>query len=178
MSDTYRLQKQVDVLQGMVDKESKKAEEMQHEIREEVIRELSGKMNQNADIATLREEYQRREETTKRLCAKARDELMRLRNEKASLEDSLARSIQYIQDMKHSQASLDTGVENAIEIVATPREAKSSRNKNAALTLNDIDDFCAPFLDATPDPKSCNDIGSELDQILSSIEAQLKPKSW
>ena len=148
-------------------------------------------MNKNADIADLQEKCHKREESMEKLeklCAKARKDLLHLMDQKKFLEGSLERSIQYIKDLKQSQEVLDAEAMDAIELVATtptsPRNSHHLKGSRMCVrfhdnTMNDLDAICAPIIESTSHikmagpPKSCKDLGSELDALLTSIETQL-----
>eukprot|EP00578_Thalassiosira_sp_NH16_P006205 CAMPEP_0181119260 /NCGR_PEP_ID=MMETSP1071-20121207/23514_1 /TAXON_ID=35127 /ORGANISM="Thalassiosira sp., Strain NH16" /LENGTH=1254 /DNA_ID=CAMNT_0023203809 /DNA_START=174 /DNA_END=3935 /DNA_ORIENTATION=- len=186
------LQKQVEILQGLVDADCEKGAEeaiYEEQLKEEARHELLARMNlqkiehdsamvnKNADIADLREKCRRREESMQdleKLCAMARKDLAKLRDEKSFLEGSLERSLRYIHDLKHQ--SSDAGEMNAIEVVAA--SPISHRNEKSQITFKDdvLDDICNPIMGSSPDlkvPGALKDIGSELDTLLTSIEAQL-----
>jgi len=148
-------------------------------------------LDKNADIVSLREKCQSLEESMKKLenlCVKARKDLLQLRDQKKFLEESLDRSIKYIQESKQSQAT------DAIELVATiPGSPKNNgdglgmgvRFHNDVMT--DLDNICgtivnstvAPIVKSTSHidvsglPRSCKDIGMDLDALLTCIESQL-----
>lgn len=118
----------------------------------------------NADIASLKEKIYRRDESMARLedlCDRARNDLERLRQKNEYLETNLGRTIGYIKDLK---ARRHFPSDDSIEIVATPRSDR--RYKRGTF---DIDDACAPILDATPDLPNTTD----LDRLLSDIAEQL-----
>ena len=125
----------------------------------------------NADIASLREKIYRRDESMARLedlCDRARNDLERLREQNEYLETNLGRTVGYIKDLKERKHFPS---DDSIEIAATPRSGR--RYKRGTF---DIDEACAPILDATPDLPNfdgANFDTKNLDRLLSDIAEQL-----
>jgi len=171
------LKKQVVILQAIADEEcSRDRDEVREEIRKEFKDQINDQrfehesmiMNNNADIAALREKVER----SKKLTVKARKDLLKLRDEKSFLEGSLERSIQYIHDLKETQ-EIHASQQGVELVVKSPTTRLSTQD--FAFTMNDVDEFCAPIIDKAMDLKSSSfkDIGSDLDHLLSSIEKLL-----
>lgn len=124
----------------------------------------------NADIASLKEKIYRRDESMARLedlCDRARNDLERLREQNEKLETNLGRTVGYIKDLK---ARKQFPSDDSIELVAIPQS--DHRYKRGTF---DIDDACAPILDATPDLPNFDgtNFDKNLDRLLSDIAEQL-----
>lgn len=131
------LQKQVDLLQGLVDTgcekctRNKLASDEAYE--SSVVKELEEKLKKRDDeIMHLKDKCVKREEsmvTLEKLCAKARNDLITVRNENKSLEVEIQRYTNF-----HDVANCDDGTSKAVDELLGPII-------DAAPSMNDIDNM-------------------------------------
>eukprot|EP00581_Thalassiosira_minuscula_P031174 CAMPEP_0183785228 /NCGR_PEP_ID=MMETSP0739-20130205/66396_1 /TAXON_ID=385413 /ORGANISM="Thalassiosira miniscula, Strain CCMP1093" /LENGTH=297 /DNA_ID=CAMNT_0026029225 /DNA_START=54 /DNA_END=947 /DNA_ORIENTATION=- len=201
----FELQAQVDSLREMAGKtnidtteELRHNEELMRQAKEEVRQELITRINtqkleyesalikKNANIADLREKCIKHEESMRRLedmCAKARIDLLHLKDQKKFLEGSLEQSIQYIKNVRESQDIIvaeDSGAKELVAEGAADSGPKLGLRRCHEDILNDLENVCGPIIESnTPKiklselHKTCGDLGSDLDALLLCIETQL-----
>ncbi|EED93719.1 predicted protein [Thalassiosira pseudonana CCMP1335] len=119
------------------------------------------------------------------VCVKARKDLLRLRDQKKSLEASLQKSIDFIKDLKY-QKSMES-----VDDYSTRPQSSRKHQKNGILaggvSIEDYDDVCFPIIDAVIDPRHAKmiangqqlvqneikELGGDLEDLLTCIETQL-----
>ena len=131
------LQKQVDLLQGLVDTGcetcSRNDEAVTQHTKDEVVKELEAMLKEKDNqIVHLKEKCVNREESMvalEKLCVKARNDLMNIRHEKKNLEVAVQRYTNM-----NAIAQCDDGTSKAVDELFGPII-------DAAPSMNDIDDI-------------------------------------
>merc|ERR1712194_1000060 len=154
----------------------------------------SAMVKKDAAIAELQEKCHKREETMEKLeklCTKARADLLHLRGQKKLLEGMLERLMQHIKDLKQSREAIDVESMDIIEQVS-PKKGHSLTDESGrgvgvqyadeslsieGVMMNGFDGICGagvPTIDVPELANPVKDFGSELDALLTGIEAQLE----